>query len=599
MRMKRMNLWAVALLVFVLFISGFQGPAFAAEQTATVTKATVSVIGDGGTSLVPDTPVTIEGTENAAQVLEQAAGKSNVAYTHYDGLGDMITGIKGTNADDKHYWSLYINGVAAQIGAQSYTVQNGDSISFRYSDFTPPQNNVSIKVVDDQKKSTALENIAIIGHPTALQLLLAAFGPDKVGLEDTEWGKMIVSINGLAQKGTNYWAFYVNGKQATAGAESYALQPGDEISFQFESWETPADGSGNSTDTGTTTDNGKTTTVVSPITANELNSAIGSVTKYVEKNPIAEWEAIALSQAGQKLPDSYLENVKNEVIKHQGNFRSITDTERYILGILAAGGDPRNTGGYNLVQSVYNGDVTKQGLNGVAYGLIALDGAHFDIPSTAKWTREKLVNLLLEKQNADGGWAWDGSNVSDSDSTAMVLTALAPYKTEKAVKDKTTAAINYLSKQYQDGKIDNSATLSQVVIALSSFGINVNQAPFASDKSNIVKDLLSYQNKDGGFGWKHGDESDAMSTPQGFLGLMAYQHYTQGKGSIYQFKLVPAQPAPVNNGTSTTTKVQQTNQTKGHALPNTASSAANLLVLGALLLFLGTVFYLRQTRLKA
>lgn len=57
------------------------------------------------------------------------------------------------------------------------------------------------------------------------------------------------------------------------------------------------------------------------------------------------------------------------------------------MGALAAGEDPTNIEGYNLVQAIYNGNVTKQGLNGVAYALIALDSANFEVPSSAKWTR--------------------------------------------------------------------------------------------------------------------------------------------------------------------------------------------------------------------
>ncbi len=48
-------------------------------------------------------------------------------------------------------------------------------------------------------------------------------------------GEYVVAINGLTETtGKNFWAFYVNGKQAKVGAGDYVLQAGDKVEWKLE-----------------------------------------------------------------------------------------------------------------------------------------------------------------------------------------------------------------------------------------------------------------------------------------------------------------------------------------------------------------------------
>lgn len=101
--------------------------------------------------------------------------------------------------------------------------------------------------------------------------------------------------------------------------------------------------------------------------------------------------------------------------------------------------------------------------------------------------REALVNELLKNQNDDGGWTWSGEATSDSDTTAMVLTALAPYVESNAdVKSAVDEAVKYLSAQYKNSKIDNSSTAAQVVIALSALSIDSHSSLFSKDGVSLI-----------------------------------------------------------------------------------------------------------------
>ncbi len=591
----------VFLIVFGLVIGNIQSPAFAAEQ---INQGTVTVIGTdlAAPPSVPEKTVSFAANDTAFNALITAVGSNNVGYKDDPTYGKYITSINGVAATDSLYWAFYLNGISSPVGVDSYHVQNGDKIAFKFVDYpTTQKSTASLKIVGKDQKIlyTSAYPISFLDNATAFQLLQVTLGSDKVSYSESKYGKYITSIDGVTPSGNDYWAFYINGKMAEVGADSYQLKPGDQISFQYETSQ-PVDNTANSSPGSNNPGDGSSQTIAA-ISNAELQKAIDRATDYTLKNQVGEWDVIALKQAGKTIPATYLANTTQQIAEKQGKFSRITDTERYLLGVLAAGGDPTNVSGYNLVELVYNGNVAKQGLNGVAYALIALDSAQFPVPDTAQWTREKLISQLLEKQNADGGWAWDGSTTSDVDSSAMILAALAPYKDRKDAKAKIDAAVQYLSKQYLAGKINNSSSAAQTVIALSSLGIDANGTLFAKDGTSLPKYLLSFQNTDGGFDWQGGDKSDSFSTSQPFEALVAYQLMRNGKGLLYHLPLAASNPAvktaPASAAQATPITKAQDKQ-EGYALPDTATNAGNLILIGIGLMLIGAVYYIGRLRKK-
>ncbi len=63
----------------------------------------------------------------------------------------------------------------------------------------------------------------------------------KMGVKNVETktfsgvGEYVTSINGIKEdSGKNFWAFYVNGKQANLGASDYKLKSGDKVVWKLE-----------------------------------------------------------------------------------------------------------------------------------------------------------------------------------------------------------------------------------------------------------------------------------------------------------------------------------------------------------------------------
>lgn len=301
----------------------------------------------------------------------------------------------------------------------------------------------------------------------------------------------------------------------------------------------------------------------------KVNTSINNVHKFIVKNGTwsSDWKTVAFNKSGLQLPENYngkyLEDTKKLLKDSKGYFYKVTDYERITLGVVAAGGDPRNVGGYNLLDKIYNFHDPKnpnrkidfQGLNGVIYALIALDTKNYEIPAGAKFTREYMLDYVLENRNTDGGWDLNMSgNKSDVDITSMTLIALAPHhdyvsKDGKKVTDAIKGAIDWLSRvQRQDGGFNswftenNSESCAQTIIGLCANGIDPTSAKFTKNR-NLVENLLRFQQSNGEFyHLMDGSEGvNGMSTEQAYQAILAYRDFAKEKGSIYWFdnKKVP------------------------------------------------------------
>ncbi len=65
--------------------------------------------------------------QNALSLLKKHA---DVQTKHYS-FGDMVVGINGTTGSGPKYWTFYINGKMADVGAGSYTTKADDIISWK------------------------------------------------------------------------------------------------------------------------------------------------------------------------------------------------------------------------------------------------------------------------------------------------------------------------------------------------------------------------------------------------------------------------------------------------------------------------------------
>lgn len=268
-------------------------------------------------------------------------------------------------------------------------------------------------------------------------------------------------------------------------------------------------------------------------------------------NPIGgEWTVIGLARANmlsEQMRQNYLVNLKQNMEACGGMLSDTKYTEysRVILALSALNQDSKEVFGYPLLSYMSDYDrVVGQGISGTAYALLALDSRGYEIPMVTKaganqTTREKLVDDLLNHQLQDGGWTIAGTH-SDSDVTAMVLTALAPYQdTRSDVSQAIEKALTCLSDMqlihggFATGGAETCESSAQVLTALSSLAVDVTDVRFVKNGKTVLDALLEHQNADGSFLHIKGKQANMMATEQACYALVAYQRFITGKNRLY------------------------------------------------------------------
>ncbi|HKM28388.1 MAG TPA: hypothetical protein VJY37_01760 [Anaerovoracaceae bacterium] len=295
-----------------------------------------------------------------------------------------------------------------------------------------------------------------------------------------------------------------------------------------------------------------------------------------------EWNIFDLARYGGIMSSSFLKNYHTSVSdyakKEEGvlSERKYTEYEKLIIAYTAAGLNPTDVGGYNMLKPLADFDKTVwQGVNSAIFALIALDSGCYTIPKltasqksagATQTTRARLIQYILDKQLPDGGWDIAG-RAADPDMTGMALQALAPYYSgakPESTKTTTEVTASIVSKvnlaankaigtmaafQKEDGSfasygVSTAESTVQVLTALSALGIDAQKdSRFIKGGQTVVDDLMTYYDSKA-CGFRHVNEASAgyeatvngMATYEGFYALMAYDRFTDGKSSLYTVK---------------------------------------------------------------
>ena len=212
------------------------------------------------------------------------------------------------------------------------------------------------------------------------------------------------------------------------------------------------------------------------------------------------------------------------------------------LALTACGENARDFAGYDLTAPLANYDQTVwQGVNGAAFALIAMDSVSYGFAASGTSSRARLVAYLLAQELPGGGWDYSGK-AADPDQTAMVLQALAPYRTQANVSAAIDRALNVLSgMQKDDGSFDawgasSSELISQVLVALCALGIDpAKDSRFVrANGAWLVSALMSFRvQTETGLAFGHTNRTaNYMATEQAGYALAAYERFLAGQPAL-------------------------------------------------------------------
>lgn len=299
-----------------------------------------------------------------------------------------------------------------------------------------------------------------------------------------------------------------------------------------------------------------------PIVDNNIEKLIEETGRYLyttNKNPTVgmlsgDWTILGLARSGIKVPKDYYENYYNNVEEYLKEVDGIlhrvryTEYSRLILTLTSIGKDVTNVAGYNLLEPLADFEtLIKQGINGAAFALISLDSNNYEIPKDnsveTETTRDMLIDFILSREILSGGWALGRDpEVADPDMTATVIQSLAPYyEKNNDVRKAVDNGVQWLSKAQEDNggysgwDEVNSESIAQVIVGLTSIGIDPHKDPrFIKNGNSIIDALLELRIENGGFHHVLSTgEIDGMATEQGMYSLVAYNRFKKGKNPIY------------------------------------------------------------------
>ena len=262
-------------------------------------------------------------------------------------------------------------------------------------------------------------------------------------------------------------------------------------------------------------------------------------------------------EPGDALPQTL--NLETAVKKLARN--KMTDYDRGIMMLTALGVDCTKLDEYNdgkkiihssgedisdLVAQLYNYPEDDT-INGPVFWLIAMDMGNYTVPKDAKYTRETMLDTVVNHVYGSDGF--------DLDMVCMLMQGLYPYRNEPAVQAKLQEGLQIILGEkkisgirgmengylfYSTGSY-NSEVTAQVICALCSMGIDPATDPRFSDGNgnNVIKKWLdTYASEaDGYFYHITSGDKDQMATYQACYAMQWYLGFLENGGAGHPYSL--------------------------------------------------------------
>ena len=266
------------------------------------------------------------------------------------------------------------------------------------------------------------------------------------------------------------------------------------------------------------------------------------------------WKIIELSKYHQVKGD-FTENTVNEksleylknvtIDKNIGKAKTDINTlTKSVLAVRAAGMDPENYYGNNLVELLANAEVIRPYAYEYGPALNALYSDNYKNSPSLNKAIDFHISKLLEIQEEDGLW----QSKYGMDSTGFALYALAPFyndSTRPEVKTALDKAIEAIGKKlldnadFNDGDGNNNS-LAMVLGGLTSINPELVIKEDLTRNGKTMFDALKDYEIDYGFKWQKNENSpNSMATEQSFRALLNYLSMNSNNGNVFDFRNAP------------------------------------------------------------
>ncbi|NJM08897.1 terpene cyclase/mutase family protein [Candidatus Gracilibacteria bacterium] len=214
-----------------------------------------------------------------------------------------------------------------------------------------------------------------------------------------------------------------------------------------------------------------------------------------------------------------------------GYATSVGAAAKLVMAAVAGNQDPTSFGGVDLLAVIGKGYDPTTGqygpdVFGHALALLALKSVGVEAPAAA-------VDRLLALQLPDGGWSFDGTadTGSDTNTTALAIQALAD---NSAAQDVVDTALAYLKTQQNDdggfpysqtssfGSDSDANSTAYVLQALAAAGADAADSDWTAPNGDPLSTLVGLQNDSGAMRYQAtAPDDNALATYQAVAGLLS------------------------------------------------------------------------------
>lgn len=282
------------------------------------------------------------------------------------------------------------------------------------------------------------------------------------------------------------------------------------------------------------------------------------------RNAWEDWEWMNLGFYQHKLANTDDGFSIAECIKRLDTTTNVamTNIDRKIMTLTARGFDCSNLAKYNdgkpfidakgneidnlaQVLYTYKGSYT---INGPIFALIALDMGNYTIPADAYWTRDKLLETILNHVYLSDGFGLD--------MVTMLMQSIGPYMNDPVygtrVKAKLEEGLKIVLESFGDknayknpygvqwGGVYTSEGSAQIVCAMSAMGVDCHTDPRMSNSEgqSALTALLDYADYQSGyFAHTNTTPKNALATYEGCYATQWYLGFLNNGGAGHPYSL--------------------------------------------------------------
>ncbi len=367
---------------------------------------------------------------------------------------------------------------------------------------------VTLKVTDlNGNEITSVYGFNQENVPTLKDLLVLAFNAN---IEDSVYGSYLSGFDDIFVPYGAFVQISENGEVTSVGIDDLTIDDGDYFTLDIVWWDSLME---------------RVYEAINLFASKQLDNYI--TTEYIDYNVLLGTKNLFVISISEDEITDYLNNLEKTTVQDYfkaSAIASVLSDDTLLNQYLVDLSNVMATGPYGQT----------------ALPLIALNGynASFDFSSylADAFSYYETSSLVTEGLDAGAYGVMALSFYQDNETAASLISDYIQYVKNEQLDTGGMKSEDITWNDVTYPGVENAATISQVILALMSVGLDPSSDEFTKGSNNLITRLIDFQLETGLFDWDLNDDIEgdpAFSSPQAFLALTQFYRYKATYGEDY------------------------------------------------------------------